>query len=322
MKASAAVSVLGFCGRHGTALLAGGLFIGVAVPPLAALFRPLLGTSVFLLTAATMLAVDWPALRLHLRRPGRLAVALAWIMGGAPVLVAAALRLAPLPGPLVKGLVLWAAAPPLIAVPAIAALLGLDSSLALLLWAAGTFLMPLTLPPLVLGLIGVRLDIGLLYFMGRLGVFVGGAALLAATARWAVGPARIAAHRVEVAGLNVFLLLVFAVAVMDGMTQRLLGEPLTVLLYAAAAVAESLALQGATFLVLGRMERQSALTACLVAGNHNLAIVWATLGPDDAADLILFLAIVQLPIFVLPALMRRVYRRLGATPRNTSPGDG
>ncbi|HUZ73228.1 MAG TPA: hypothetical protein VMU87_09590 [Stellaceae bacterium] len=54
--------------------------------------------------------------------------------------------------------------------------------------------------------------------------------------------------------------------------------------------------------------------------------MWATLGRAEATALLLFFATVQVPIFVLPAALRPLYRRLAAaaavTPRNISPGDG
>jgi len=318
------IRALAFCGRHGTALLAGGFFIGLVVPSLAALLRPLLGTFVFLLTAATMLGVDWRALRAHLARPWRVGLIVAWAMLGAPALTALALHAVTLPAPLQKALVLWAASSPLISVPAIASLLGLDPALALLVWVIGTFLSPLTLPPVVLGLVGVRLEIGMLPLMANLALFVGGAALVAFVARWLIGRERVAEQRVAVSGLNVVLLLLFGVAVMDGMTRTLLASPGEVLLYAGAATAASAALQAVSFLVFCGMERRTALTAGLIGGSHNLAIVWAALGSAEASGLLLFFATVQLPIFVLPAVLRPLYLRLGEralTPRNISPGD-
>jgi bile acid:Na+ symporter, BASS family len=319
------IRVLAYCGRHGTALLAGGLMIGLVLPPLAALLRPLLGTFVFLLTAATMLNLDWRALGIHLRRPWRLALILAWTMIGAPALVALALKAVTLLPSLATALVLWSASPPLIAAPAIAALLGLDPAFALLIWAAGTVLTPVLLPPVVLGLIGVRLDIGMLVLMGNLGAFIAGAAILAAAVRFVLGPARLAGHALEVSGLCVLLLLLFGIAVMDGMARTLLTRPGVVLLEAAAACVASAALQGVSFLVFSRLERRAALTAGLIGGNHNFAIVWTTLDPASAAELLVFFATVQVPNFVLPAALRPIYRRLNTPalrPRNTSPGDG
>lgn len=316
------IGFLAFCGRRGTVLLAAGFFIGIVVPPLAALLRPLLGAFVLLLTAATMLGVDWRALAAHLRQPVRLALVIAWTMLGAPVATAAALHFLPGPAPLATALVLWAASPPLIAVPAIAALLGLDPALALLAWVIGTFLTPLSLPPIVLGLIGLPLDISIPHLTLNLALFILGAAALAGIARALIGPARIAENRAAVSGLNVVLLLLFCVAVMDGMTRALAADPGRVLLYAAAATGASALLQGLSFLIFLPLERQAALTAGLIGGSHNIATVWANLPPHEASELLLFFATVQLPIFVLPAVLKPVYRRLSARPRSTLPAGG
>jgi BASS family bile acid:Na+ symporter len=314
---------LAFCGRRGTMLLALGFFVGIVVPPLASLLKPLLGTFVFLLTAATMLGVDWAALGAHLKKPWLLALVIAWTMIGAPVLTAAALHVLPaLPAPLAKALVLWAASPPLISVPTIAALFGLDPALALIVWALGTFLTPISVPILVLGLIGLPLDIGVLHLILNLALFVGGAAALAGVTRALVGARRIARNRDAVAGLNVVLLLLFCVAIMDGMTRLLVADPARVLLYAAVATAASAILQGVSFLVFIALERRTALTAGLIGGSHNIATVWATLPPQSAAELLLFFATVQVPIFVLPAILKPLYRRLGATPKNILPAGG
>jgi bile acid:Na+ symporter, BASS family len=163
-----------FLGRHGTWFLAGGLFIGLLVPALAALLRPLVSGLVFLLTAATFLSIDWQELGRHVRRPALLALILAWTLLVSPVVTALAARAVGLPEPLAQALVLWAASPPLISVAAIALLLGLDGALALLVMVAGSFLMPFTLPPLVLGLIGFKLGIGILPLMRNLVLFTGG----------------------------------------------------------------------------------------------------------------------------------------------------
>jgi bile acid:Na+ symporter, BASS family len=301
-------------GRHGTWFLAGGLFIGLLLPPLAALLRPALPALIFVLTAATFLSIDWAALAAHARRPSLLALQLAWGLVATPVIVALAARLLGLPPGLTQGLVLWAASPPLISVPAIALLLGLDGALALLAMVAGTFVMPLTLPPLVLGLIGLALGLSIPALMIRLVLFIGGAALLAALLRRVCGVHWLRRHTLELSGLSVLILLLFAIAIMDGVTARLLSEPRAVLLYAAAALFASVALQALSFLVFSRLARMPALTIGLVGGNKNMGIAWASLAGAASPELSLFFATVQLPIYVLPALLKPVYRRLGAAP--------
>jgi bile acid:Na+ symporter, BASS family len=161
-----------------------------------------------------------------------------------------------------------------------------------------------------------------LHLILNLALFVGGAAALAGAARVLIGARRIAENRDAVAGLNVVLLLLFCVAIMDGMTRLLAADPARVLLYAAVATAASALLQGVSFLVFIALERRTALTAGLIGGSHNIATVWATLPPQSAAELLLFFATVQLPIFVLPAILKPLYRRLAATPKNILPAGG
>jgi BASS family bile acid:Na+ symporter len=311
------LSALARLGRHGTWFLAGGLFIGLSLPILAALLRPFLPVLIFVLTATTFLSIDWAALAAHARRPGLLVLQLAWGLVVTPIIVALAARLFGLPPGLTQGLVLWAASPPLISVPAIALLLGLDGALALLAMVAGTLVMPFTLPPLVLGLIGIELGLSIPALTLRLVLFIGGAALLAALVRRLCGAEWLRRYTLELSGLNVLILLLFAIGIMAGVTARLISEPRAVSLYAAAALIASAALQALSFLVFARLARVPALTIGLVGGNKNMAVVWANLGGAASPELSLFFATVQLPIYVLPALLKPVYRGLGAAP---SPG--
>lgn len=313
---------LAFMGRHGAAILAGGLFIGLVLPPLAALLRPLLTGLIFVLTAATLLGIEWRALRGHLRHPGRIALVLGWTLVAVPVLVDLAGRLGGLPAPLVQALVLWAAAPPLSSLPAIAILLGLDPALALIAMVAGIFLVPFTLPPLVLGLIGLKLEIGIAPLMLHLLIFVGGATFLAAVLRRLVGRDRLRRHATALGGVNVILMLLFAIAITDGADGLILAQPDRMLLYAASALVTSAVLQGVGSLLFLPLERRSALTIGLVGGNHNLSMVWASLGAAATPDLMLFLICVQVPIYVLPAALRPVYRRLGMAAAVTPPSPG
>jgi len=314
---------LAFFDRHGTTLLASGLFVGLALQPVAHAIWPLLPTLVFLLTAATMLRIDWPQVIAHGRHPLRIGVLVLWALVVSPVLMAAVVQVLGVPTGLAQALVLWAASPPLMSLPAIALLLGLDGALALLVMVTSTFAMPLTLPPLLLGLMELDLGIGIAPLMLRLAVFVGSAAALAGALRWRLGRERLARHGTEISGINVLLLVLFAVAVMDGMPQHLVDEPLRVLGYCVAALGASVGLQAASFLGFGWLGRFAALTVALVGGNKNMAVVWASLSAAAAGspDLMLYFACAQLPIYLLPAVLAPIYRRLGATIPRVAPAD-
>lgn len=301
--------------RHGAALLVAGILVGLALPPLAHAIAPLLPIFVFALTTSIILRIEWPQVVFHARQPLRIALAVPWALVLSPILLAATARLLALPESLSQALVVWSASPPLTSLPAIAMLMGLDATLSLLVMVFGTFLMPLTLPPLVLGLIGIDLGIAILPLMGRLAVFVLGAAGLAFVLRRLIGGARLDRHAREINGLNVLLLVAFAVAIMDGMWARLAEDPLAVLEYSAAAIGASLGLQIVSFVLFAWLERPMALTLGLIGGNKNMAIVWANLGAAASPDLMLFFVCAQLPIYLLPAALAPVYRRLGAGQR-------
>lgn len=304
---------LAFLRRHGTVLMAAGLLVGLALPVLAALLRPALSLLVFLITIAAFLSVEHPALMAHVRRPALLVLIPAWTLLATPLLAIACAQVAGLSPALTQGLVLWAASPPLAAAPAIALLLGLDGALALLATLGSTFLMPFVLPPLVLGLLGLQLGVGIVALMTKLALFIGGAALVAALLRRTAGSPRLQRHATEIGGINVLLLHLFAIAMMDGVRDLILAQPGTVLLYVATAFGANVVFQAMSVLAFCRLGRLPALTAGLIGGNRNMALVFANLGSAATPELTLFFAAVQLPIYTLPAALRPLYRPLGTS---------
>lgn len=301
---------LGWVGRHGKAVLAAGIFLGLAVPALAALFRPLLTPSVVALLAFTLMRMDWGMLAGHFRRPRPAMLLVVWLLAASPALMALATRLAGLPEGLAAAMLLWAASPPLIAAPALATLLGLDGALALVGTALATFAMPLTLPPLALLLAGidVGLDLGPLFL--RLALLTFGALALAILGRWIFGAAAITRHPGRIDGAIVLTLLAFAVAAMDGITEQAMAEPLRVGGFVLAAFAANLSFQVLGALAFSRLPRRTALALGVTSGNRNLAVLVGSLGAAAPPDVFLYFAVGQLPIYLLPGLLAPIYRRL------------
>ena len=227
------------------------VFAALALPGLAAAFKPLFTPVVFVLLVTTLVRLDWRPIPAYFRRPLGPLLTIGLLLVVMPVLTAALMRLLPLPPGLEVALVLMMLAPPLMSAPAIAMLVGLEAPLALLVTMGALLLVPLTLPPLVLALLGLDLGVGLAELFARLGGLVGGAFLLAVVIKRVVGRARLAPIGHELDGVNVLILLVFAIAVMDGVTTQILHDPMRVLLFTVAA-----------FLANGGMQ---ALTAALAA---------------------------------------------------------
>src|SRR3546814_8612823 len=78
----------------------------------------------------TLVRIDARVTLDYLRRPGRAAAIIAWLLVGSPLATAGVLVLLPLPGPWTTALVLMAAAPPILSAAPIAMILGLDGALA------------------------------------------------------------------------------------------------------------------------------------------------------------------------------------------------
>lgn len=309
--------LLRLIGSQGTWMLYLGVFVGLVLPALASWARPLLTPSLALLLFFSFLRVNWQATGAYIRRPFLAVMALVWLLFAAPLLVWLALQPFDLPPALVGGLVLMAAAPPILGSTAIAILLDLDDALTMLASLLATFVAPLTIPPLVLLLLGLDLEIGLWQFMSRLMILVFGALAAALAARQLLGKDRLQQAAAEIDGINVILLVFLAVAVMDGVTDTLAQQPEIVALWLAAAFIANPALQALSALVFCWLSRRQALTMGLLAGNRNMILLLATLpaGADSlptesAFGIMLFFALAQFPMYTLPALQRPIYRRL------------
>jgi len=308
--ASRLLAPLVYLGRRATLLLFLGVFVGLALPDLAALLRPLLPASVLLLLTATLLRLDWRLIGVELRRPGLQALLLGWHQVLLPVLLWAFLQLLPLPAALEIALVLMAAAPPITAAAALATLLGLEGALALVTALVATLLLPLLLPPLTLGLLGLELEVGLWALAGRLALLIGLALLLALAVRRLAGRERVARLAPSFDGAVVLAMLVFVIGIMAGVTDRILAEPATALLWLAAAWLANPLLQLLGAACFWRLGRRRALTLGLTSGNRNMGLLLAALPAGVDPGIALFFALAQIPMYLLPALARPLVRRL------------
>ncbi|MGQ0663334.1 MAG: hypothetical protein ACT4P2_07040 [Pseudomonadota bacterium] len=305
----------GWLERRAGPLLAAALFVGLVVPRLAALCRPLLAPAIFVLLTSTLLRIDWRQVAAHARRPAGALVVVLWLLLGAPLVMWALLGLIEAPPGLEAALVLNASSPVLIAVPAFALMIGLDASLALLVMVATSLLQPLVQPPLALLLLGIELEIGVGALMGRLALLIGGSAVVALAIRGWVGPQRIERAGPAIGGVSVLALIVFGIGLMDGLLATLIDRPGHLLAFLAGAVLGNYALQVLGALIFWGLGRRQGLTAGLASGNRNLATLVAVLGTAAEGDLTLYLACNQFPMYLVPALAGPIYRRLLAGQR-------
>lgn len=279
------------------------------MPPLASLLKPLLIPSIIGPFIIALIRMDWQRLQDHIRKPWISALLLVWLLIAAPFLVNAVLSLIPIDAGLQGALVLMAAASPLMASASLALIIGLDASLAVILTFAGTALVPLTLPPIALHLLGIEIDIQAGDLMLRLCVLVGGSFALAWLIRRLLSEGFADRHAAPLDGLAVVGLLVFAIAVMDGVTALAIERPGFVLSATLGVFGLNIAMQMITALAFSRLGLQQALTAGLCSGNRNLGLLLAAMAGQAGMDLLIVIAVSQFPIYILPMLQRWLYRR-------------
>jgi len=312
--------ILAWINARASKILALCLFVGIALPGLAAAARPFLLPAVTILLASAILRMDWARLAEPLRHPLKIAVLVALLMLGVPLL-AVPLAAALLPGPLAMAIGLFASAPMLVSVTAYAIMLGLDARWALVLLVATSLAVPLTLPPLAAGLLHLDVAIGAGDLLLRLAGLVGGAFAAAFAVRKFAGADRLQRHDGAIGGLGVLVLVVFAFGAVDGFADAIGTDPAKVALYMAAAFGANFGLQALTAAVLVPLERvlglnrAESLTASLAAGNRNFALVVGAIGTGSDSDLFLYFTCMQFPIYMTPFLLGAIYRRaLAADP--------
>ena len=250
-----------------------------------------------------------------MKRPHRIAASLAWLLVACPLILWSALRaLGVETGGVVEAIVLMATAPPLMSTPALALIIGLDGALALVVMLAAMFLAPLVLPFMTLGLLGLEIELSVWQFAARLGFMVGSALLCAVALRRHGGKPLVAALDRNANAMVVILMLVFAIAIMDGVNARLMADPLYVAALLAISFAVQLLLQAATGLGFLWLGRRAAFTVGFLAGNRNMGLLLAVLPAGLHPDIALYVALAQFPIYILPALLKPLYGRLMGGP--------
>lgn len=285
------------------------MFLGLAIPSLATAARPLLAPALILPFAIALLRLDWRHLYDYARRPLLVAVATIWLLGVSPLLLWLVLRGVPVPPALAQALVLAAASSPVTMSATISLIVGLDAALAVVVLIVSTALVPLTLPVLSLMLLGMDLDIGFGTFMLRLSWLIGIPFVVALVTRRLAGPELIARNARPLDAIAVISLVIFAIAIMDGITAAGFERPGAVLGTLIAAFAANLALQVAGTLAFWRLGARRALTMGLVTGNCNLGIILVALADRANFDTVMYFALGQLPMYILPAVLSPFYRR-------------
>lgn len=305
---------LAWLGRQGTRALAAMVFIGIALP-IGAPLKPYVPEAVFLLLVLAFLRVEPQALRAHAARPLLFVLAVGWIMIALPALFFLAYRMIGLDvnhPDLMLALVLQGAAPPLMSLPAIAALIGLDAALVLLGMVISTALVPLIAPVLVGQFAPGMLTLSPLALGLKLLVLLVGAAVIATLIRRIAGQDWLARQEQYIDGINVLILFIFVVALMSDIGGRLIAQPLLVLGLILLSFLLSFLMLGLTALVFLRTGPRTAFALGLMASQRNMGLMLAAAGTAVPDLTWLYFALAQFPIYMMPQMLKTLARRINA----------
>lgn len=301
---------LEWIGRYGTLLMPLGIVIGCLVQPLAALLRPTLAICVFLMLAVVLSRLEIQHALAHLRKPRVFLWSLVWAFVAMPVLFIAVLHVFPQSPGINAVLLIYATSPPNFGAAALAFIMGLDGALTVATIFASTALHPIITPLFTEVFAEGAIAISGLDLAVRLAALIGGSSLAAWALRTWLGPERRKASSGIFDGLNVIIMVVFAIALMDGIPARVIAQPAYALGLAVLATALHIVLNLITVAAFWRTGRQRAYTFGYSHSGRNIAVVMSVLGSAAPDDAWLFFAMLQFPIYCLPMLLRAFYLRV------------
>ncbi len=304
---------LAWLGRQGTRAVAALVFIGLALPPVDAVLKPYVSEAIFVLLCIAFLRIEPSLLRYQLRRPGVVLAATLWMMLVIPSLFGASCLLIGLdrsaPG-LFLGLMLQAMASPMMSAPAFAGLMGLDTTLVLVILVVCTALTSATAPLFAWLFVGPALPLSPIALGLKLFFILAGAAAVAAVLRRLVGAAAIMRHKEPIDGFNVLILFVFVGAVMENVGAHVIAEPWRMVGLAVLAFATVLAVLALTVFAFARAGASRAFALGLMASQRNMGLMLAATARDLPDVVWLYFAFCQFPIYLLPQLLKPLARRV------------
>lgn len=287
-----------------------GLTAGLCFPGLAALMQPWLPEMVAGLLAITALRIG------HRAALGALSD-LRWGLGSVALLqLVLPVSLFGLcwgaglaESPLTMALVLATAAPAITGSPNLALLLGQNAGRMMQIMVLGTAAFPLTVLPILFLMPQLGPASGVVTAaLALLGV-IGGATALGFGLRAVFYPQPSPEQIKSLDGLSVLAFSAIVIGLMAALNPALRDQPQAVAVWAMLAFAISYLAQVAVYLMLGRSRLKSlAGPLAIGAGNRNIALFLVALPEDVLAPLMVFVGCWQLPMYLTPLLLRRLYR--------------
>lgn len=303
-------TLLAWLGSKGTAAVAFTLVAGTVMPhPIGEILKNYLTEAVALLLCIAFLRMDTTTLIGYSRKPALVLAALGWTSVMIPIIIGStglALGLAESSEALFLGLLLQAVASPIMSAPAIAALIGMESTLVLAALVVSTMLVPVTAPLFTSIFAGPALSISPLVLASKLFFILSGTFVVGMTLRRLLGQARIQRYQKPLDGLNIIILFVFAAAIMNEVMGQMITIPLTLLWVTGVGILVFTAILTGTVLVFSPAGWERAVTLGFMSSNRNMGLLLAATGTALPEITWMYLAMSQIPIYLAPHLLKHL----------------
>jgi BASS family bile acid:Na+ symporter len=298
--------------RHATLFMSVSVLTGLLAQDLARLLAPLVIFASMGAMFLTALRLDRRLLLGWIRRPLIPISIVLFTTLVIPAMVITLTRTGALSPSVALACALIAATPPIISVGPYCVFLGTDNELLSLSVLPATAVGILTLPfyASLAGLPGLEPARLALELLAVVGTAMGGAVLI----RLFIPLERVERHAPALDLGALLLMVTVAIGVTDGLASLILAEPAVVVEAFVVTAVLSLVLQALGWLAFYRFGARIAGSVALVNGLRNMALLLGLLIGQVDASLQLLLVLGQLQLFLLPSVMRPIYRRLGVAP--------
>ena len=301
--------MLNFIGLNGTLIMPIGVVVGLLFPSLTQLTRPMAESIVIFMLIVSIYRLNPNSIKEKLHDFKIIGIGILWLLLLMPVITFTVGYLIGIPSGLLAVITAWSACPPLVSMPGLAILIGLDGAVALLVMIGGTLLFTVSLPIILSALVGQNIGLNPLSMALELFSIVSISFLIGQGLRWSVGITRAHASEGAADGILVISMALFAVTIMGGLHEAWANEPERLPLFVSVAVIISASAQIFNAIIFQRLNRRTGGAIALASGSRNLALLIPIASGTFAEDLWIFIAVIQIPIYFLPIISKPLYQK-------------
>ena len=301
------VRPLQIAARYGRSLLVLGLIAGASLPDVAYILRPWLPELVAVLLFITAMRVGHQTALGSVMALKRVITIILALQLAAPLIALALLSAVQvMHHPFALAVVLMLAAPSVTGAPNFLIMMGAEPAHAMRIMVVGTAVFPITVLPVLWGLptldsaaaVGAAL---------RLVLVILCATGLGFLCRHLAFPKLTDAARTNLDGLSAIALAIVVVGLMSEIGPMLRSDLSGLVLWGTAVLCLNFGFQIATHTVLRRTKLPESAAISIISGNRNIALFLIALPPDVTGPLLIFIGCYQIPMYLTPLLMRRLY---------------